>query len=302
LIEFISCSTDVYNLMVSGIIDDWHSTFSQRTLLSKFLNDTDITQRYDNFSIHLLGSNINIKDEFTVWKLHILDVIDFTDIHSMHRRHSSKHVDMHSIKDTLLFLMSYMTLMKGYSVRYVLPEMLQSHMVQTTRTATRCEITIRLRHLKQFMKAVARKQKRNRSKSAADANQAGFQYHDCRKSLYRNAAGSDDQNEEFECNLMHYDRFEQLLGHLVDGQLDGMSATLLRYLKNELFLPDLVSFQSCGFVSIYVALLERIFFGHCYLRKLNYTACFVELESKLRANKYTQSYVVWNAVLNDECL
>merc|ERR1719150_2697124 len=107
LIEFVSSSKDLYNLMVCGIINssNWEATFSRKTLLSIYSNQTDIIKRYDKYSVNLLGHNINIKDQFTIWKMQIIDI---NNTNSLNSQTFSKYTN------SILFTLSYITLIEHY--------------------------------------------------------------------------------------------------------------------------------------------------------------------------------------------
>lgn len=265
LIEFVSCSRDLYNLMNSGMISDWKSTFSQNALSSMYLNQRDIIKRYDNYSIALLGNNINIKDQFTIWRIEITDTDD-------NHNHDNNHNE--DITNCILFLFSYLTLCNYYDIKYDISEIMQSIRIDKIHSSsTICHIEINLRYLKNF---VGRMNNRN-----SDNN--SYLYHH---------GQNNGAKQEFDCTLKSCDSFDELI-----NESNGINDKVIKLLENELFLPDLIQFKQCHLITIYIKLFETIGFGHLLPRKSQYTACCVKVQE---TNNNMHSFVVWNSILNDD--
>jgi len=290
-------SKDLYNLMVCGIINssNWKATFSRKTLLSIYSNQTDIIRRYDNFSVNLLGHNINIKDQFTIWKMQIIDINNTNSLNSQ---------TFSQYTNSILFILSYITLIEHYniSLHQKLPEIapfIKIKQIQSTSTIFECSI-----HLDQLQLFI-----QNIIKLKNTKNKNNYNYHynhnDNRSSsYYHNKRNGNGEIEEFDCKLMHYNKLDQLINE-INGN-NEIDDELFELLKDELFLPNLISFKECWSISIAIKLFEQIYFRHYFPRTLNYTAFCIKLESKIikqnqmnKYDKYIESFLVWNGVLND---
>eukprot|EP01084_Bolivina_argentea_P095190 171153_1 len=282
LIQFISCSRDLYNLMVCGLIskNEWKETFSRSTLLSIYTKQTDIIKRYDNFSVNLLGHNINIKDQFKIWTIQLSDIPNNTsDINNFQ-------MNLLTYSKSILFILSYITLIEHYSIKYKLPlitPFIKMKRLQSTSTTFKCMFYYK--HLQEFIHNII---ENNASDNSTKNDNFYYNMH---------KRCDNGKIEKFNSKLIYYNKFDELINEI---GIIFENDDLFQSLKNELFLPNLIKFKQCFSVKIGIKLFEQMYFGY-YPRTLNYNAFCIKLNSKFKKDKgiYTESFLVWNGVLND---
>ncbi len=171
------------------------SNTSRYILLSIYTKQTDIIKRYDNFSVNLLGNNINVEDQFTIWKIQLLDIPTNTNNVLQHF-------------PAILFILSYVTLIERYSIKYKLPlitPFIKMKRLQSKSTTFKCMHVL----LQTFTR------------------------------IYYNMHRRCDngETEQFNSKLIHYNKFDELINEI--GIIFN-NVNLFQSLKNGLFLPNLI--------------------------------------------------------------